>query len=1105
MDPVWRDSQSGYQALSFSNVDQHLRAVEADPDFHLWLHELPYLKPYYDAYPKDRALIRQFVKENRIETGGSYNQPNETTISGEAFIRNILYGRLFHENVLKDSPQTYQPWDVFGHIIQLPQILAKSEFIGTTWTRSCYRGPNVRVPDVPDLYWAMSPDGTKLLTRKLDYGFSTDKIGQGFNLDTKMRACMANILFEQQEQIPGIKYDLRLNALDEKSPTTWFIGKSNEFKYYIPEVSLAADGAEHYFKSVIEQEKKDNLDIPVVSRDVSQYNEGCELSRFDLKMGNRLAENTIITAEKFSTIANVMGADYPSGKLDKAWRQLLYGQHHDGITGCGADVPYLNLTAGYHEALQFSAEALNSALDFIGDRINTQGKKKNIPIIVFNPLNWQRDDIVHKKLCFEKPVAGFNIMDDNGNIVNSVIEKVTEKDGLIQEAMVSFVARQVPSIGYRTFFVSPAKTRPESARQNHVNATSIENEFFHITVDKNLGGGISSLVDKKSGREYINTANEHPGNELICLGEGPGFEPAWRFLTNGKKSFSKDKSCDIKIFSNPVYKKVIVTGEMDRLKNRIQEITLYNNLQRIDFRTYLVDYKGLEGKNIKETDTPERSNQRDFYVIGFPANLKGSVPVLEDRFATKTYYHSKDYLNFTSTDEIWTSNHAMNSCQQWMDYSYSVRACFGKAGTIALGPAEILTTHQPQCRQAGFRLQEALAKRGVLATPGFDSVNRDYDIQYRRFSFSIGTLNKNSYNKKLLKRLPKSQKADFKKQLKEHGYAYLFVFDSQLKESWFDLPVLMIVGANPKATEQAVDRLVDQLNNGHDLNFPAAVYAANEKTNVPDYGLAIINRGNMPVSIEKDGTMVLALMHTVPWQSPLLNWTHDFPERKTHVFDYALLPHTGNWQDAQLVRCGFEFNNPLVATQVQQHSGELPSSHSFFSTKGSEAVITALKPKSAGNEAFTLKKATDASNGVILRLYETESQEGQVTVQSSLPVNDVLAVNMMERQAKPLSHANNSVSFSLGSNSIETLLFNLQSNTLTDKESIQKKTTQPVYGQYWQQNDNVAPVGYLPVNVRILDEKLKYSVDVPNKTVQGIKVYVCNDYIDAARDRQSKD
>ncbi|MCD6597031.1 MAG: hypothetical protein J7L04_05055, partial [Bacteroidales bacterium] len=146
VDPVWRDSQSGYQTLSYSNLSQHLNATQADSSFGLFLHEISYLKPYYDEHPKERALIRQYVKEGKIETGGSYNQPNETSISGEAFIRNILYGRLFHENVLGDYPRVYTPWDVFGHIIQLPQILVKSEFIGTTWERGNYRSPFVRVP-----------------------------------------------------------------------------------------------------------------------------------------------------------------------------------------------------------------------------------------------------------------------------------------------------------------------------------------------------------------------------------------------------------------------------------------------------------------------------------------------------------------------------------------------------------------------------------------------------------------------------------------------------------------------------------------------------------------------------------------------------------------------------------------------------------------------------------------------------------------------------------------------------------------------------------------------------------------------------------------------
>lgn len=1098
VDPVWRDSQSGYQTLSFSNMTQHLNAVVSDPSYGLFISEIPYLKPYYDSYPKKRALIRQLVKEGRIETGGSYNQPNETSISGEALIRNILYGRLFHENILGDYPRVYAPWDVFGHIIQLPQILTKSEFIGTTWERGNYRSPFVRVPDVPDLYRAMSPDGTTILNRKVRYGFSGPQTGQYHDVDLQTRKIFSEKLVEQQEQIPDIKYDIRINAMDEKAPTSWMVGKTSEFKTYIPEVSTQSDGAEQYIRGVKSQFENFNLDIPVVSRDVSQYNEGCELSRFDLKKGNRLAENTLISAEKFATITNLMGYKYPALELDKAWRQLLYGQHHDGITGCGADQPYLDLVEAYHEALELSWNALEESLIQISDNVNTADQKGK-PIIIYNPLNWKRSDVVKESLEFENGLEGFKIIDENGQEIKFIIEDQEEKDGLIYKAVISFIAKEVPSIGYKTYWIVDSKRKSNRAQGNKVNTNTIENDYFKLTVDKNSGGGITSLIDKKSGKEFIKSSTGHPGNELILMKEGDGYEPAWRFITTGEKSFSKDKSCEIEVFENQLYKKIVIRGEMDNMEKRVQEIIVYNDIQRIDFKTSLVGYTGQKGQNIIENDESERSNDRDFYAIGFPANLDGGVPVLEDRFATKTYYKSKDYLTYHSIDTEWTSHHAMNSCNQWIDYSNSVKINFGNAGSIALGPVEVLTTHSEKLRKSGFELIETLAKRGITATPSFDDVVRDYDIQYRRFSFSIGIEGKSAYNNKLINKFSKKQKEQYKKSLNENGYTYLFAYDSEIEGSWFDLPVLMIVGVDEKSLDIAVNNIIEELNMGSELNFPASICYSEVENEVPDYGLTIFNKGNLPVSIEPDGTMVLSLMHTIPWQSPLLNWTHDFPERKTHVFEYAILPHQGNWRNADLVKEGYEYNNPLIAIQTDSHKGDYPTLHSFFSTKGKSAIITALKPKSNGNEAFKANTATDASNGVIVRMYEPYGNNGTVKLISDFSINDAKKVNMMERKPEDISFTPKSVNIEIKSNAIETFALNLEGIEKYKNEisSIEEPKT-AVYAQFWQHNTGAAPTGYLPVSIKILGNLKSFTETKSIKTIQQIEIAVVNDYTDSA-------
>ncbi len=1094
VDPVWRDSQSGYQDLTFSNFSQFVWSAQGDTGFSFVASELPYLKPYYDIHPEKRDVLRRFVKNGRLETCGSYNQPNETTVSGEAIVRNILYGRLFHENVLHDYPLAYQPWDVFGHIIQLPQILAKSEFIGTVWERGNYRTANVRVPGIPDLYFAQSPDGTILPTRKLPYGFPMPESNTK-EAELATRRVVSEDMTKQQEQISGITYDFRLNAIDEKAPTSWMVGRSDVFSTFIPFVKIDANGAQQYFEHVNKQFKEKSLDIPVLSRDVSQYNEGCELSRFDLKMGNRLGENTLIAAEKFATFANILGMEYPGKALDKAWRQLLYGQHHDGITGCGSDEPYLDLVIGYHEALELATKGLDAALKFIGNKTDTRTKNKQaVPLVVFNSLNWKRGDVVNASVKFDKPVKGFRLIDREGNDVPVMVNSLNQENGLVTQADISFIAGDVPSMGYAVWWIVPDKKLPFKEK-TVAGTNTIENEFYKLTVDENMGGGIVSLIGKTDGKEYVDMGNGHPGNEIVQLKEGPGFEPAWRLLTTGEKAFSKDQPATVKVFRSPLYEKIVVTGDMPGMKKRVQEIVLYKGIERIDLRTYLVDYEGMKGKNIIENEKSELRNERDLYVVRFPANLKGGVPVLEDRFATKTYFRGKEEFAYSSTSTEWTTKHSMNSCYQWFDNSWSVKVSFGDKYSIAPGPSEIVTPRDPELRKTGFSLQTALAGCGVTSTPAYPGVERDYDFLYRRFSFSIGSPEDNSYNKKFIDRLSSDQRKIIIKQLDDKGYAYAFVYDKKMKGAWFDYPVLMILGKDKTMTIKAVDELTRQLGTNGNIDLPGDVWFATKDTWVEDHGMALVNRGNILVGTEPDGSMVMALMHTIPWQSPILTWTHDFPERKTHVFDYSLIPHKGNWQDADMVYAGYEFNNPLIAVQEMQHEGGLPNEHSFITTAGDKCVVSAVKPVSAGVEAFSGTKKTGVANGVIVRLYEPEGRKGNVKISTDFALKKVSSVNLMEREDKPVSFEGNSFTVPLKPYSIET--FKLQTGVKPSEagSGFEPVVKHPVYVRFWEHNEGAAPLGYIPVNVRI-EAPQNIDAEESRKNIREITVYVSNDLTD---------
>jgi alpha-mannosidase len=124
----------------------------------------------------------------------------------------------------------------------------------------------------------------------------------------------------------------------------------------------------------------------------------------------------------------------------------------------------------------------------------------------------------------------------------------------------------------------------------------------------------------------------------------------------------------------------------------------------------------------------------------------------------------------------------------------------------------------------------------------------------------------------------------------------------------------------------------------------------------------------------------LTLLRSPTWPDP------DADQGVQH-FRYAIYPHAGTWREAQTMQRGYEFNQPLVATQVFAHAGELPPAHSFVSLESSNAtpnvVLTAVK------------KAEDA-DGLIFRMYEYAGQAATVTLHVPPGATAATETNLME-------------------------------------------------------------------------------------------------------------
>ena len=131
------------------------------------------------------------------------------SIGGEAIVRNILYGRGYHEGVLGDQPRALPLWDVFGHAPQISQIARKSGFAGVVWSQ--------KITGFPSFFYDYALDGSRLLHRRVDYDYSSAGFGSGKNYSFDALRQMTERKFAEARSLNS-DTDLRINAADFTPP-----------------------------------------------------------------------------------------------------------------------------------------------------------------------------------------------------------------------------------------------------------------------------------------------------------------------------------------------------------------------------------------------------------------------------------------------------------------------------------------------------------------------------------------------------------------------------------------------------------------------------------------------------------------------------------------------------------------------------------------------------------------------------------------------------------------------------------------------------------------------------------------------------------------------
>jgi alpha-mannosidase len=582
LDLFWMGTSDECLERGAEIIMKALNLCKEHKEYCFYIETVVFADYFLRRHPEQRDYFLQLLSERRIEISGVYVDRVEHSHGGESLIRHTLYGVKWLKENLGFTPRSVFHPDLPGLSPQVPQIYAKSGIDFYLQARGSFWNGAVR-------RW-IAPDGSSIIYCNTPYGY-----GEKSEDDVKRS-------MEHSEGFPLGKILMRGGYADLQMPNNRIIDLVNSCREKFKDASFFISSPTF----VLTPYK--TVELPVIAGEMPfGWGSASTIRAKIFDMSARL-ENLLLTSEKFSTLAEIFGevklegepprdingTPIPHGKeLVEAWRFELFTQDHNYAGRHGSQEEF-DRTEMKKQGLAISNKVLFSSLNFIASHVKTKSTQ-DIPIMVFNPLSWERTDIATIDMSSLGNVNPHTLTVRNQE-GQQVPHQMIEKDG---QAVLCFHAQNVPSIGYATFYIGDADGNARSSEafvsvyESKGNLV-IDNDFFVVKVDKK-SGTIESIYDKEYQKEFIGASDEMFFGELISY-EDPNVDVRYGFT--GNKTRSALEHCDVAVSqAGPLFTTILVSGIFLDAKVE-REIVIYHTIKKIDFKVRIY-WWGKKGEHIR--------------------------------------------------------------------------------------------------------------------------------------------------------------------------------------------------------------------------------------------------------------------------------------------------------------------------------------------------------------------------------------------------------------------------------------------------------------------------------------------------------------------------
>ncbi|MBK7405082.1 MAG: chitobiase/beta-hexosaminidase C-terminal domain-containing protein [Phycisphaerales bacterium] len=538
-----------------------------------------------EYYPDDYAKLKDYVKAGRWFPCGSSVDENDANVpSAESQIRHALYGNRYFRREFGVASDEFMLPDCFGFPASLPSVLAHCGIKGFSTQKLTW---NAVVPIPFKVGVWQGPDGKSVIAA-LDPGSYVGEVREDLS---KSDSWFQRI--ENNGKQSGVYVDYHYYGTGDtggapKEPSVAMVEKSLEngsdpnAKIHV--ISSTADA----MYNAISDEERSKLPTYKGELELTQHSAGSVSSEAYMKRWNRKNELLADAAEKASTAAWWLGAGhYPAARLERAWELVLGSQMHDILPGTSVPLAYdLSWNDEIIAANQFGAMLTDAARSVISS-MDTTGE--GVPVVVFNPLAWDRSDVVEAEVPFTGAAPlGVVVTGPDGN--QSPAQLLSAADGV---ARVGFIAH-APSVGFAAYSVqlqAAAKSAQLSALKVDADGRRLENEHYVVKFDDH--GDVASILDKDANQELL-AAPARIGLYYENPSQWPAWNQDWSDRVKPATSFvGADGPVSFKVIENGPARVAVEVTRSAEGSTFTQRVRLAAGGDRVEFDT-IVDWQTRE-------------------------------------------------------------------------------------------------------------------------------------------------------------------------------------------------------------------------------------------------------------------------------------------------------------------------------------------------------------------------------------------------------------------------------------------------------------------------------------------------------------------------------